>query len=71
MLSECEVIVVTCALIDIIDGMVGDGFSDCSCVDGFTSVSGRIPAQACAVLDCQKGYDLLCNSYHGCRYFWW
>ena len=50
MLSECEVIVVTCALIDIIDGMVGDGFSDCSCVDGFTSVSGRIPAQACARL---------------------
>ena len=39
---------VTCALVDIIDAMVGDGFSDCSCVGGFTSVSGRIPAQACA-----------------------
>ena len=25
-------------------------FSGCSCVGGFTSVSGRIPAQACARL---------------------
>ena len=61
---------VTCALVDIIDAMVGDGFSGCSCVDGFTSVSGRIPAQACAALVCQKSYNVLCNSCYGSRYCW-